>query len=242
MQFMDISTRVRLAACNTALQRRIFEECRQAWVKIDFVSVAAATCQRLSDYHLSTLLTRVNARDVTEMLGLQACSEIRGLGLTPLQNSRVLKSIDLLGTGADRDPAPFISILYTMVPYNLFDVRLRQASDRNAGDHLVYFMRNLRRAKRKQMIEQETPCDCCSLPVMEQSRQMVPRGRGDPSMCCAWCGKYFCGRGSCPMPVSECGCACLFCKDCDVTRRCQSCKCIRCQDCGPITGCGSTLR
>jgi len=35
MNFMDISSRVLLAGCNTAQQRRIFEDCRQAWAAIN---------------------------------------------------------------------------------------------------------------------------------------------------------------------------------------------------------------
>jgi len=179
----------------------------------------------------------VNDRENTVSLVLEGCRGILGLGLAPLENWRALESIDLLGTGADEEPAPFLAILNSMIPHNLFDVRLRQVSEQTTSGYLPYFMWNLRNAKQKQMIETRALCSACNLPVMEQSRQMVPSFVGKPTMCCVGCKKNFCQRPSCPMAVFECACACLSCVDCDIAAQCHGCRRTIFGDCSPSLQC-----
>ena len=68
--FMDISTRIKLASLNKTMQRRVYEECKQAWVEIDTIGLPYFIRKSLSDLALSRLLTKVNAREVTRVLKL----------------------------------------------------------------------------------------------------------------------------------------------------------------------------
>jgi len=88
LSFLDIPARVKLARCNTTVQQRVYQECQQAWVVIDF-----GNSRRLTDYQLSRLFIRVNARQVTKELLLHGCDGIQGSGLTPLRNSRVFERV-----------------------------------------------------------------------------------------------------------------------------------------------------
>lgn len=87
------------------------------------------------------------------------------------------------------------------------------------SDFVTHFMRRLRSARQKEMIENQTLCSACQEPVMDPSRQMIPGYNGAPTMRCVKCMKPFCRKPSCPMSVFECGCACLHCADCNVIRR-----------------------
>ena len=79
---------------------------------------------RLTDYQLSQLLVRINAREITKELNLSLVSHIHGQGLAPLRHSRVLERIDLVGTGAEKNPMPILQTLRTMIPYALHEVIL----------------------------------------------------------------------------------------------------------------------
>jgi|Transcript_14521 hypothetical protein len=56
-----------------------------------------------------------------------------------VRNLRVLEQIDLAGTGADQNPAPFISILRTMIPHALNEVRLSNECKMNFSQEVSDF-------------------------------------------------------------------------------------------------------
>jgi hypothetical protein len=93
LDFTDLTTKVKLAGCNSTLQNRVYRECSLAWQSIRF-----PLSRILTDENVSRLLTRVNAREVTKSLDLSFCPSIEGRGLLPLRNSRVLETVDIRGT------------------------------------------------------------------------------------------------------------------------------------------------
>lgn len=112
--FLLLSARVELATCSTNLQHRVYQDCSQAWTEMNFAFENYRMLKRLSDFQLSRLLIRVSARENTKDLDISGCALIRGSGLTPLRNSRVLEQINLYDTGADENPTPFLSTLRTI--------------------------------------------------------------------------------------------------------------------------------
>lgn len=243
MEFMDIPTRVKLAGCNTTLQRRVFRECSQAWLEIDFASLDRAFRERLTDLDLSRLLTRVNAREVTTFLYLCGCAKIEGQGLTPLQFSRVLRGVNLLGTGADEHPTPFLWTLRTMLPFNLFDVPILGVTRDDPLECALDFERNLREVRATQAKEQRSLCESCQEPVLERSRSLVPGFFGIPMMQCCECEKFFCRRVSCPMDFRDChNCGKAFCKECDIVGQCRTCGLSYCSNCHSMDECNDCGR
>jgi hypothetical protein len=226
LECLDIASRVKLACMNRHLRRRVYDECSQAWTKIDFSSTDFALRGRLTDYQLSRLFIRVNAQDVTVDLGLCLCSQIRGSGLVPLRNSHVLERINLLLTPASNDLTSCLDILRSMIPHKLYCVEF--------SDYSVLatdFTRNLRSVKLIQAQEQGTRCACCHELVMEESRKIVPNVEGYPTFRCCRCEKHFCQRSSCPMDLRECGdCREYFCMDCGDIDDCD--QVWQCYDCG----------
>lgn len=175
LDYMDIPTRLKLARCSLTLQRRVYRDCSQAWVSIRFWELRSPYLKcllRFTDYHLSRLLVRVNARDVTKNLNLMGCCCIRGSGLTPLRNSRVLERVNLYDTGADENPTPIVSILQSMVPFKLVDVILSDECMERSRDVLASFFHSLRRTQLEQA--QEIDCTCCKLPIMEEEDSLFP--------------------------------------------------------------------
>lgn len=142
LDFLTIPSRIQLARGNTTLQQRVYRECPLAWETMNFVS-SLSYDQRFSfgDLQLSTLLTRVNAIEVTKNLNLTSCLAIRGSGLFPLQGSRVLESVELRHTSIGKNPAPSLSFLQTCIPYKLVHVSLDDDSLRsdNAKDFMHLF-------------------------------------------------------------------------------------------------------
>lgn len=100
---MTVPVRVKIAGLNNIMRRRIFQDCSEAWVKIDFFfGKRHGPAQRnMNDMDLLRLLTNGNAGGMTKELVLAHCHKIEGAGLAPLRDSRVLESIDLLGTNPD---------------------------------------------------------------------------------------------------------------------------------------------
>jgi len=218
--FMDIRDRVQLAGCNTRLQKRVHQDCPQAWSVITFCNVKG--CQRLTDGHLSKLLTRVNAKEVTTKLNLIGCKEIRGHGLAPLRFSTVLGTIGLQGTGAKDNLTPFLWILYTMIPFKLYALTVDYKLFEEPSEELTDFLWKLREAKLQQA--QETTCITCEQPVVDTSRQVVPNVFGIPETFCSGCRKPYCKRGSCPMCIRECGyCGESYCENCKIIGQCGFC-------------------
>ena len=142
MDFMDIPSRVKLARCNTSLQRQVYQECRRAWIEIRFGAMAEVHRDNVTDRDLSILIARVNAREVTRLIGLQNCRKIDGSGLTPLKNSRVLHLVDLLATNMSDNPVPaqhdFIHILCCNPSRRIFS---------KPSDIILDFMRQPRQGK-----------------------------------------------------------------------------------------------
>ena len=100
LKLLDIPSRVKLASCNHTFTAASFRECSEAWKKVEFYGNSD-----LTDLDLSRLLTRVNAREVTKVLCVNYCWRIRGPGLRPLRNSRVLETVKFLATAVnDEDP------------------------------------------------------------------------------------------------------------------------------------------
>jgi len=216
---------VKLARCNKTLQRRVYQECSQAHVTIDFSNMDSALYERLMDQDLSIFLTRVNSKQITTFLNIASCKAIRGPGLEPLRNSQVLEGLNLNKTGFDDNPTPFLWILRTMMGYRLFDVRLceefRPASNERA---VVDFMRNLRAVKAAQAREQQIQCKCCQEPAFDASRQVIPVFTGFPLMRCCNCDDHFCRRGTCPMDIWDCNdCLSTYCGECDNAGQCYFC-------------------
>ena len=119
LHFVDIPAKVTLARCNLTLQQRIYRDCSDAWTEMNFSST------RLTDLELSTLLIRINAREVLQHLDLNGCSGIRGTGLYPLRHSRVIETVKLWGTGADESPISALWALRNSIPFQLRNVELR---------------------------------------------------------------------------------------------------------------------
>ena len=90
LAFSDIPTRTKLALCSLSLQQRVYRDCPQVWTNVDL-----STYSDMTDLDLSRFLTRINAKQVTKTLDLKTCNQLRGTGLMPIRNSRVLEYIDL---------------------------------------------------------------------------------------------------------------------------------------------------
>ena len=257
--FMNISTRIKLASLNKTMQRRVYEECEQAWVSIDLSTFPFNN--RLSDLDLSRLLEKVNAREVTKILNFQGCVKLRGNGLMPLRKSRVLERVDLRWSTADNsDPMPFLSVLRWSSPYHLTDVRLLVNSEGFKSVAFTEFLRFLRGAQSIRTQEQGTVCASCQQHVWERAKQTIPFRHGLPMSCCSGCKKMFCRRASCPVSVRECSfCLFTFCEDCNVVSQCDycgkafcnmmcelmytcdKCKKMSCHTCGSIVACSCCM-
>lgn len=140
----------------------------------------------------------------------------------PLRHSRVLEGVNLIGTGANENPTPFLWNLRPLIHHKLFCVRLPEACMQNPSESILEFMGSLREAKLEQARDQGTRCDCCNAPVMEETRQLVPNKFGVPQMQCFWCYRRFCRRGSCSAGVRECHrCGEAYCEECEVAYPCD---------------------
>jgi len=194
--------------------------------------------KRLTDHDLTVMLRRVNAREVAKYIDLQGCTKIQGSGLAPIRNSLVFESLNMEGTDIESNPVPVLWILRSVIPHKFFVLLLSADCISYPSDALLDFMRYLRLAKLEQAQEQRIKCSCCQLPVMEESRQIVPNVVGALSVQCYVCDEYFCRRGSCPMDVKEC-CECkdVCCMDCELAKvQCHSCGNSYCKPC-----CGGLL-
>lgn len=242
LAFSDIPTKVKLARCNPTLQRRVYRECSEAWRNTFFdgahMGEKAVCCERLTDQDLSILLTRFNAREVTEYLSLRDCENIRGTGLEPLRNSQVLEGINLRNTGADENPTPFLWILRAMIPHSLFNVTF--GTEILSEPRVLDFIRHLRNEKVRLAREQGIRCEGCQEPVSDRSQQIVPSFNGLPLLWCISCNGTFCRRGNCPRNVRDC----RICGDslCDICaeghlERCDSCGHDHCSNCSYIAKC-----
>ena len=236
--FVDLAVRVRLASCSTILRQLVFKDCPALWIKIDFSDVYYSHRLRFTDEMLASLLTRVDARLVTENLSLVDCVKIRGTGLAPLRYSRVLEYIDVTGCNHQNedDLAATVRILRTMIPYKLFGV-IFDPEEKHSKAH-NRFRRDLRAAKLKQAQDQNVLCSECQYPVSDPSRQLVARETGLPSTRCSGCRSHFCRASSCSVAIFDCAeCGDASCEKCDLVERCCKCNESFCERCSCLEDC-----
>lgn len=227
LKFLSICSRVKLASCNHTLQQQIYRECAGAWISIEFDFLENV---RLGDLDLSRLLTRINARQVTKVLNLQCCDNVRGSGLAPLRSSRVLETISL--PNHHFDPATVFWTLQTCIPYNLTHVMMNEIGEEFKDDVTIDFMRKLGEEKSARALENGVLCSDCCEPLVEQSMQRVPGLRGLPASICMECDKSYCRRASCPVGMLECtDCHQTFCSGCNTVLTCSDCGLTNCKDC-----------
>lgn len=243
IKFMDIPTRLKLASCNSLLKRRVYQDCRPAWRHISFLPVDRALSERLTDDDLSTLLTRVNAVDVTQTLDLQGCWKLEGSGFIPFPESRSLEYVNLRSTIMGTNPVPVIWILRTMISHELWLVAFPDECTKDPpNEHVVDFMRDLRRAKYEQAKANDTPCSSCKQQVVDNARQLIPSFFGmNPTRCIA-CEKHYCRQGTCSIDIRECSvCTETYCEKCARLKRCHYCSKSYCYYFGGDVDCGDIL-
>ncbi len=229
--FLRVSDRVKLASCSKTTQRRVYRQCSEIWETISFHGHTTGD-DRLTDYQLSKLLVRVNAREITKALNLSFLSNIHGQGLAPLRYSRVLERIDIVGTGAENNPMPILQTLRTMIPYALHEVILSVMVEGNEAEKQVFydFFRTLREVRLEQA--KEIHCSSCNLPIAEETQQLVLNKFGNSSIRCFQCNQNFCKRASCPQSFHQCQvCTESFCGDCNYSFQCYTCGSNQCKDC-----------
>lgn len=220
--FLVLSDRVQLASCSKSLQQRVYRDCSKAWEEIIFQIEQWIGCPRLTDLQLSHFLIQVNARNVTKTLDLSYCRSIRGSGLIPLRNSRVLERIHLEGTGADENPTPALELLRSMIPHKLYVVNFALMREERNQAAIQEFLYSLRSKRLEQA--QYSQCLACELPLTETTRQLVVRRKGNSLLRCCVCKKSYCKRPSCPMNLQECrSCFNSFCGECNLSRQCFGC-------------------
>jgi hypothetical protein len=105
-------------------------------------------------------------------------------------------------TGADQNPAPFISILRNMIPHALNEVRLSDECKMNFSQEVSDFFHSLRVSTREKL--HHVPCPIFELPVANITRQLEPNSCRNSSIRCLLCKTIYCRRTSCPMSVREC--------------------------------------
>ena len=237
--FVDLSVRVRLASCSTILQQLVLKDCRELWIHIDFSDLTYSQRQRFTDEMLASLLTRVDARHVTENLTLNYFDKIRGRGLAPLRYSRVLEYIDMRGCNNQNedDLAATLRILQTMIHHKLFEVKFSLGQIR-ISSVCKRFRCDLRAAKLKQAHDQNVLCSECQHPVSDPSRQLATRETSFPSIRCPGCKSHFCGASSCSVSISDCTmCGDASCDKCDLVGRCCECNKSFCGRCSHLENC-----
>jgi hypothetical protein len=83
------------------MQQHVFRDGSEAWETIGLAHCRLYMyCRNLSDFQLSRLLIRVNAREVSKTLNISGCRNIYGFGLTSLRGSRVLEKTLMLNLPA----------------------------------------------------------------------------------------------------------------------------------------------
>jgi hypothetical protein len=229
LEYVDLPTRVKFACLSRTLRHLVYgEDCSPLWENIDFSKVPYTRTSSITDETLSSLLTRVNAREVTKRLSLRDCHRLRGIGLESLRHSRVLESVDLRihWYWAEQINAHLVDILRTTVPHKLFMVRLHKSSH-NAG-----FTRDLRATLLQRAQQHKTKCNSCQDAIANELRQIVPNWFGVPSPRCSYCLHFFCRTSSCSVAVRECTtCGDASCEACDRVRRCGKCALSYCDYC-----------
>ena len=199
LDYIDVVAKIQLAQSNTVFQKRVYRDCPQTWQCMDFCVVPESLCQHVTDAQLSCLLIRVNAHQVTVNLDLSGCTRIRGNGLAPLRNSRVLETVTLLDTTSiQQNPMPALWILRTMFPYNLAVVRIQGGDKTTSKSTCCGVSQSFTRNKVATSHGTSDNMHACQELVMEESRQVIPSFHGVPSTLCFQCDLHYCRRASCP--------------------------------------------
>lgn len=182
LHFMDLPSRLKLARCNSALSRQILRESLGAWEIIDCFELLGPSSRKvMTDNDLSSLLTRVNAREVTKGLVLDGCRSILGSGLSPLRLSTVLEYVTLRDTLASENPAPFLWNLHPSLSRCLEYVVLPNECMKNPSQQVLDFHQSLRQAKMDRMKLESTRCACCNGQIIDEKMQLTPSRLGVPA-------------------------------------------------------------
>jgi len=250
LEFLELPAKVRFANLNKLLMRRVHQECCQLWAEVDIGGTAKMKAY-LTDELLAKFLTRIDAKNVTKSLNLEACSAIHGIGLLPLRCSRKLERINLRKSCPQlQDKKTCVDILKTMIPYKLTEVRFLEempvpldAADCcrkiSPGDLVAMeFMRELRAAKEDQARNEMLVCSTCIHTVTAARKQMPIDFVGKPLLQCTMCQGLFCRGPACPTGVADCkACGEAFCNDCTKMDKCMECACSFCKQCDSLSSC-----
>ena len=167
---VDPRALLQLASCDKFLQNLICNEFSHLWQDLD-LGVGQET---MTDSQLHAFLERINAKNVTQKLGLHNFRHVKGTGLTPLTDSQVLQSIDLRvgppenqdfhhhSTGLDNNVVGGV-LSSMLLPFKcLRNVQLNGPNNPGdvpfaMGDFLVRFSL----AKARRLLEENTKCTTC---------------------------------------------------------------------------------
>jgi hypothetical protein len=80
--FLDIPARIKLSQTSKSMEFLVNFHCSQVWEHIKFHQVNSTVGNRLTDFELSKLLERVQARKVTKAIHLTWSEKIQGVGIS----------------------------------------------------------------------------------------------------------------------------------------------------------------
>jgi len=224
------------------IRKLVYQDCVPLWCNIDFSDVKDGAKASLTDAMLSSLLIRVNARNVTRSLNLKQCGNLHGTGLGPLSGSQILEDLDLRQYYQGRlVESLVVPILRTMIPFKLFRVRIRDTFPLEyAPSPFTKFLYDLRTARQHQVQVKKISCAACDEVLVEELRQIVANVSGVPSTYCGSCRNHYCRRGSCATSLVDCGyCGEVSCDSCSQVKHCVKCSVSFCEPCNPVHSCGS---
>ena len=261
LSFADIASLVIFASCSSQYKIYVYRESSWLWQDIDFAKVSQAN--RLTDSSLLTLLTNVNAVNVTTTLSLMGCTSVRGYGLGALSGSSVMEQVELRqrqeeitsfgSTGLDDK---FVtSVLSTMSPINALNrngsaglkiVKFRKQYNRTENfysrfsDDIAAFLMKLHESIRRQVDDCKVSCHCCKEALVKK----IPEEYFDwkAATCyCSECKRFKCGSDNCDeVDIPECSmCMDQICKGCGGAFLCEDCNLSFCERCRFTYFCGS---
>lgn len=238
VEFLNLGDRMRLARCSTSMLRKITKETPSLWTSISFATSPGMQRAKLTDDMVSSLLTRVNAHQVTKSVDLTNCARFEGTALEPLRGSRVLERISIDGGGVN-DLISTYDILRTCIPYNLSSVNLPEAMNSDAEAQFHRDLEAGRHSMQRYLQGKDIKCRECSQPVVDKHEQVIPQVFGMPSRQCSKCCTYACGKASCSLKLTHCGqCGSMSCNTCaDGPVQCGLCRVSYCKLCKPVAKC-----
>lgn len=233
---MDFRELVMLASCDTYLQNLLFRDLSVLWEHIDLGH--CRECESWTDKMLHFFLERVNAQAVTKTLLLQGVS-VKGLGLIPLMNSRILETIDLrvkreIDDGLDVTVSS--KVLRSMLPFNLQKVEINRGRSPLYQDFaLGSVLTQLVLKETNKLTSQGSQCSSCHCILVEQLRDIVHATNVPPhQLRCFDCNKLTCrpwtSSNKCASLRSCWRCDERVCSDCgDKCAMCQRHTCTSCE-------------